>query len=88
LQNLVGSMPTYSTTLSPNINAPPPLTSPVSIEDVKINYNTVLINSDKYMTKTLMENNANVPTTVIDSIKSYITPDMLTTAQGMSNFII
>lgn len=70
---------------SPYINAPPPSTSSVSIED--LNINTVLMNSDQYMTKTLIKNNVNVPTTVIDSIKSYITPDMHTTAQGMSNFI-
>jgi len=28
-----------------------------------------------------------VPTTVINNIKSYITPDTYTTVQGMSNYI-
>jgi len=87
-------MPTDSPMPSPDINAPSPSTSSVSIEDLNlqnINYDTVL-NSDKYMMNSAMENSINdtdiyVPTTVINNIKSYITPDTYTSVQGMSNCI-
>lgn len=88
-------MPTDSPMPSPDINAPSPSTSSVSIEDLNIhniNYDTVL-NSDKYnMINSSIENSINdtdiyVPTTVINNIKSYITPDTCTTVQGMSNYI-
>lgn len=87
-------MPTDSPMPSPDINAPSPSTSSVSIEDLNIhniNYDTVL-NSDKYMMNSSIENSINdtdiyVPTTVINNIKSYITPDTYTTVQGMSNYI-
>lgn len=87
-------MPTDSPMPSPDINAPSPSTSSVSIEDLNIhniNYDTVL-NSDKYMMNSSMENSINdtdiyVPTTVINNIKSYITPETYTTVQGISNLI-
>jgi len=92
VESYVGSMPTDSPMPSPDINAPSPSTSSVSIEDLNIhniNYNTVL-NSDKYMMNSSMENSINdtdiyVPTTVINNTKSYITPDTYTRVQGMSN---
>lgn len=90
LESLVGSMPTDSPMPSPDINAPSPSTSSVSIEDLNIhniNYDTVL-NSDKYMMNSSIENSINdtdiyVPTTVINNIKSYITPETYTTVQEL-----
>ncbi|XP_026821927.1 regulation of nuclear pre-mRNA domain-containing protein 2 isoform X3 [Rhopalosiphum maidis] len=92
LESLVGSMPTDSPMPSPDINAPSPSSSSVSIEDLtvhNINYDTVL-NSDKYMINSSMENSINdsdiyVPTTVINNIKSYIAPDTYTTVQAIEN---
>lgn len=86
-------MPSDSPMPSPDINAPSPSTSSVSIEDLNmhnINYDTVL-NSDKYTMNSSMENSINdtdiyVPTTVINNIKSYIAPETYTTVQGMSNY--
>jgi len=86
-------MPTDSPMPSPDINAPSPSTSSVSIEDLNmhnINYDTVL-NTDKYTMNSSMENSINdtdiyVPTTVINNIKSYIAPETCTTVQGMSNY--
>jgi hypothetical protein len=94
LESLVGSMPTDSPMPSPDINAPSPSSSSVSIEDLtvhNINYDTVL-NSDKYMINSSMENSINdsdiyVPTTVINNIKSYVAPDTYTTVQGMLIYI-
>uniref|UniRef100_A0A2H8TWT7 Regulation of nuclear pre-mRNA domain-containing protein 2 n=2 Tax=Melanaphis sacchari TaxID=742174 RepID=A0A2H8TWT7_9HEMI len=88
LESLVGSMPTDSPMPSPDINAPSPSTSSVSIEDLNVqnvNYDTVL-NSDKYVTNSSMENSVNdadiyVPSMVINNVKSYITPDTYTTVQ-------
>lgn len=85
-------MPTDSPMPSPDINAPSPSSSSVSIEDINvhnINYDTV--NSDKYMMNSSVENSINdadiyVPT-VVNNIKSYVTPDKYTNVQGMLNYI-
>lgn len=82
-------MPTDSPMPSPDVNAPSPSSSSVSIEDLSvhnINYDTVL-NSDKYMTNSSVENSINdadiyVPT-VVNNIKSYVAPDKYTNVQGM-----
>lgn len=86
-------MPTDSPMPSPDINAPSPSSSSVSIEDLNvhnINYDTAL-NSDKYMMNSSVENSINdadiyVPT-VVNNIKSYVAPDKYTSVQGMLNYI-
>lgn len=89
LESIVGSMPTDSPMPSPDINAPSPSSSSVSIEDINvhnINYDTVL-NSDKYMINSSVENSINdadiyVPT-VVNNIKSYVAPDKYTNVQEL-----
>lgn len=74
--------------LSPYINAPPPLTSSMSIEDLNIhniNYDTVL-NSDNI--DSINDTDIDVPTTVINNTKSYITPENSIPDQGISNDIL
>lgn len=87
LQSLVGSMQTDSAIPLSDINDPPLLTSPVSIEKLNVhNINDeTLLNPANYMKNFSMKNSIEVPTTVINKIKPYITPDMYTTVQGMSN---
>lgn len=71
MQSLVGSMQTDSTMPLSDINAPHLSTSSISIEKLNIhNINyETVLNPAKY----------------INNIKPYITPDMYTTVQGMSN---
>lgn len=90
MKSLVGSisMP------SPNIDKLLPSTSSSSSEDSDIHYincDTVL-NSNKNKMNISMRNSFNdtdidVSTTVINNIKSYITPEKCTADRGMSNYI-
>lgn len=86
-------MPTDSPMPSPDINAPSPSSSSVSIEDLNVhntNYDSAL-NSDKYMMNFSLENSISdadvyVPT-VVNNIKSYVAPETYTNVQGMLNYI-
>lgn len=94
LDSLLGTMPTDSPMPSPDINAPSPSTSSVSIEDLNIsnvvNYENIS-STDKYTVNTSIENCNNdtdiyVPTTVTTNIKSsYVMPESFSTVQGMSD---
>lgn len=89
---MVSSMPTDSPMPSPDINAPSPSTSSVSIEDLNvqnINFDSTS-NANKYMINSSMENIINdtdiyVPTTVVCNTKSFIEPETYNTVQGMFN---
>lgn len=83
-------MPTDSPMPSPDINAPSPSTSSVSVEDLSVqNTSFDISNTDKYSISSMENSNNNtdvyVPTTVVSNIKSYITPDSFNTVQGMFN---
>lgn len=87
-------MPTNSPMPSPDINAPSPSTSSVSIEDLSIHNLSYehkhILNSDKLnfsMENSDIVNNDNdvyVPTTIA-KIKSYMTPETINTFQGLFN---
>jgi len=89
---MVGSMPTDSPMPSPDINAPSPSTSSVSIEDLNvqnINFDN-FSNANKYVINSSMETSINntdiyVPTTVVSNTKSIITPETYNAVQGMFN---
>jgi len=93
---MVGSMPTDSPMPSPDINAPSPSTSSVSIEDVNvknINFDSVSLNTRKVEQNSSIESCNNdvdvyVPTTVVNNTKSFITPESYTTVQGILNSFI
>lgn len=80
---------------SPDINAPSPSTSSVSVEDLSlpnISFDNVS-KTDKYSINSSMENSNNisdvyVPTTVVTNIKSYATPNSFNTVQGMFYFLL
>lgn len=83
-------MPTDSPMPSPDINAPSPSTSSVSVEDLSVQNISFdnMSNTDKYLINSSMENSNNisdvyVPTTVVTNIKSYVTPNSFNTVQGM-----
>lgn len=87
---MVGTLPTDSPMPSPDINAPSPSTSSVSIEDVhsqNLSYDS-MPNTGKYMIKS-SENCNNttdiyVPTTVVTNIsKSFVTTEPYNTVQGL-----
>lgn len=86
LETVVGSMPTDSPIPSPDINAPSPSTSSVSIEDINVqnlNYDSIP-KTDNY---TSSENGNNtteiyIPTTVVSNIKSFVTTESYNTVQG------
>lgn len=94
LESLTSSMPTDSPMPSPDINAPSPTTSSISIEDLNIpnlNYEHNIVNSGEYnIMNSSLENSNNVnnitdvyvPTTV-SNIKTYITTESFNTVQGM-----
>lgn len=92
LESMVGSLPTDSPMPSPDINAPSPSTSSVSVEDLNVkntNFNNIP-NIGKYMLNSSMENSINdtdiyVPTTVVSNTKSFITPEIYNTVQGTFN---
>lgn len=83
-------MPTDSPLPSPDINAPSPSTSSVSIEDLNlsnINFESIT-NTGNYAMISAMENTNHdsdmyVPTVVATNIKSYVTSDSYGTVQGM-----
>lgn len=86
-------MPTDSPMPSPDINAPSPSTSSVSIEDVNIkniNFDSVSSNTGKFEQNSSVETCNNdvdvyVPTTVVNNTKSFITPESYTAIQGILN---
>lgn len=80
---------------SPDINAPSPSTSSVSVEDLNVQHIENLLNTDKYTMNSSMENITNeidvyVPTTIVNNAKSFITPESFSTidnsVQGMILF--
>lgn len=88
-------MPTDSPMPSPDINAPSPSSSSVSVEDLSaqnISFDSISNAADKFLINSSMENSHNnsdvyVPTTVVTNIKSYVTPDSFSTVQGMFTFL-
>lgn len=87
-------MPTDSPMPSPDINAPSPSTSSVSIDESSVQMISFenISNTDKYVINSSLENSNNntdiyVPTTVVTNIKSFITPESYNTVQGMFKFI-
>lgn len=91
METILGTMPTDSPMPSPDINAPSPSTSSVSVEDIQnISFENIS-NTCNFMINSSMENTNNdsdvyVPTTVVTNIKPYIVPESYNTVQGMSKF--
>lgn len=88
-------MPTNSPMPSPDINAPSPSTSSVSIEDINVQNISFdqnsdnLSNANNYVTNSSIKNSDNevdvyVPTTVVSN-KPYIAPQSYNTVQGIFN---
>lgn len=85
---MVGSMPTDSPMPSPDINAPSPSTSSVSVEDVNvrnINFESVS-NAGNFVLNASAEGSCNndvyVPTAVVNNTKTFVTPESYNTVQG------
>lgn len=97
METLLGSMPTDSPMPSPDINAPSPSTSSVSIEDIIVqnisfdqNFDNVSI-ANNYVANSSIKNidnevDAYVPTTVVN--KPYIAPVSYNTVQGIFNLFL
>lgn len=97
LETLLGSMPTNSPMPSPDINAPSPSTSSVSIEDINVqnisfdqNFDN-LSNVSNYVTNSSLKNSNNevdvyVPTTVVSN-KPHVAPESFNAVQGIFNLL-
>lgn len=90
LESMVVSMPSDSPLPSPDINAPSPSTSSVSVEEIQnTNLENVSITSNcminSSMENTNNDSNVYVPTTVVTNIKPYITTESYNIVQGKGN---
>jgi len=88
LKSLIGFMPRDCRLPSHDINQSFFSTSSMSVEDLNIhniNYNSVL-NSDNM--DSINDTDIDEPTTIINNIESYVTPEKTITDQGISNDIL